>query len=708
MCHLTERCGRHECADTRRIGLDRFLKERGQRATGSGSHRACRRRSHRRPEPAAGRGRAVPRAGAAHRRRRGLRQNPRADAPHRLDPHPVRRLAQPDPGHHVHQQGRRRDARTPDRADRAGGPAHVGVHLPLRLRAHPAARRRADRAEIRILHLRHRRLRAPGQAHRRRSEHRPQTLHAPLHPGAHLRLQEQPAGLAGAAEHLRGRLQTGPEGLPARPVRQRGGAVRGRLRRIPAPARHGERRGLRRPDRAHRRTAARLPDGRRILPAQVPLHPRRRVPGHQPRAVRARAGAGRRGRGGAAPAGRRGRRAAGAGVDHRRRRLRPVDLRVPWRGHPQHPGLRTGLPERQDHHARTELPFDADHPGRGERGHRTQRGPQAQETVDRAGQGRADRRLRRGQRPAGGGVDRLRDRAAARRTRHRLLRHGRHVPGQRTVALAGGGADQRRTALPAHRRHTVLRAPGDQGRHRLPTGHRQPGGRREHAAHPQRAQARAGPPSRIIGHHVRRHARHHVLRRRAPRGRARRPHPHGHAAQGVPRPDDGIARIRRCAQQQALRDCGRGALQVRPAGGAAALGGPPGRLPRREPLAAAVRGGRIRAEDPGRHAGGVPGDHGAGGRFRPAADGRGGFRLGDVDDPAYGQGSGVSGGVPHRTGAGHVPAFALAGGYQRAGGGAASGLRGHHARATAPVRHTRRGARPVGPGRRDDAQPVPR
>lgn len=29
-------------------------------------------------------------------------------------------------------------------------------------------------------------------------------------------------------------------------------------------------------------------------------------------------------------------------------------------------------------------------------------------------------------------------------------------------------------------------------------------------------------------------------------------------------------------------------------------------------------------------------------------------------------------------------------------------------RATAPVRHTRRGARPVGPGRRDDAQPVPR
>ena len=38
----------------------------------------------------------------------------------------------------------------------------------------------------------------------------------------------------------------------------------------------------------------------------------------------------------------------------------------------------------------------------------------------------------------------------------------------------------------------------------------------------------------------------------------------------------------------------------------------------------------------------------------------------------------------------------------------ASGLRGHHARATAPVRHTRRGARPVGPGRRDDAQPVPR
>ncbi len=115
----------------------------------------------------------------------------------------------------------------------------------------------------------------------------------------------------------------------------------------------------------------------------------------------------------------------------------------------------------------------------------------------------------------------------------------------------------------------------------------------------------------------------------------------------------------------------------------------------------------IRAEDPGRHTGGVPQTTAlVADSDQLPMDGEDSGR--DVDDPAYGQGSGVSGGVPHRTGAGHVPAFALAGGYQRAGGGASSGLRGHHARATAPVRHTRRGARPVGPGRRDDAQPVPR
>ena len=283
-------------------------------------------------------------------------------------------MAEPDPRDHLHQQGRGRDARAPRRPDRPGRPAHVGVDLPLRLRAHPAPRRQVDRPELRVLDLRHGRLRAARQAHRRRPQRRSQALHAARDPRAHLRLQEQPSGLARRAQAVRARLQARPARLPDGPVRQRRGAVCGDVRRIPVPPRRRERGGLRRSDRPHRRAAARRPDGRRLLPPQVPLHPRRRVPGHEPRAVRARARA-RRGRGRRsarrrAVPDRRGGRARRAGVDHRGRRFRPVDLRLPRRRHPQHPGLRAGLPEREDDHARAELPLHADDPRRGQRGDR--------------------------------------------------------------------------------------------------------------------------------------------------------------------------------------------------------------------------------------------------------------------------------------------------------------------------------------------------
>ena len=46
--------------------------------------------------------------------------------------------------------------------------------------------------------------------------------------------------------------------------------------------------------------------------------------------------------------------------------------------------------------AKTELSFDADHFGRGQRGDQQQRGTQAQETVDSTRQRRANRRLRGG------------------------------------------------------------------------------------------------------------------------------------------------------------------------------------------------------------------------------------------------------------------------------------------------------------------------
>ena len=140
---LTRACGKHECRDSKG----------GNSVRRAGSHRTQRTGTRGRPEPAAGGSRAIPRSGAADRSRCRLRQNPRADPPHRLDLEPVRRMAEPDSSHHLHQQGRRRNARKTRLADRPGGPAHVGLHLPLRLRAHSEARRQVHRTQVRLLHL---------------------------------------------------------------------------------------------------------------------------------------------------------------------------------------------------------------------------------------------------------------------------------------------------------------------------------------------------------------------------------------------------------------------------------------------------------------------------------------------------------------------------------------------------------------------------
>ena len=75
--------------------------------------------------------------------------------------------------------------------------------------------------------------------------------------------------------------------------RRPGAHGRLRLRRIPAAAAGGQRAGLRRPDRRDRRGAAGLPADRPVLPAAVPARPGRRIPGHQPRPVRAGARIGR-------------------------------------------------------------------------------------------------------------------------------------------------------------------------------------------------------------------------------------------------------------------------------------------------------------------------------------------------------------------------------------------------------------------------------
>ena len=87
---------------------------------------------------------------------------------------------------------------------------------------------------------------------------------------------------------------------------------------------------LRRPGVARAPAAARLAGRARGRPAPLPVHPGRRVPGHEPGPVRAR----------------RARRRAAPQRDGRRRR-RPVDLQVPRRGDQQHPRVPRALPARR-------------------------------------------------------------------------------------------------------------------------------------------------------------------------------------------------------------------------------------------------------------------------------------------------------------------------------------------------------------------------
>ena len=230
-----------------------------------------------------------------------------------------------------------------------------------------------------------------------------------------------------------------------------------------------------------------FPDVAERYRQRVPLDPGRRVPGHQPRPVPPAAAAGRR-----------------AAQRVRGRRRRPVDLRLPRRGHQQHPRLRARLPGRARREAGAELPLHADDPVGRQRGGLQQRGPQAQGAVERPrhrrpGAGRGARgRARRGP------LRRLGDRAAG--GRGHLAGRGRGLlPDERAEPRAGGhaGAGQRR--LPGDRGDQVLRARRDQGRARLPDVAHQP--RRLRLLRPRRehAQARHRPDDGQPGAGTREH-----------------------------------------------------------------------------------------------------------------------------------------------------------------------------------------------------------
>ena len=235
--------------------------------------------------------------GPARRRRRGLGQDPGAHPPDRLAAVPARRAPGLDPGDHVHQQGRRRDARAGRGARRRPRQDHVGLDVPLLVRAHPAPRDHAARLRLELLDLRRRRLAAADDAGVPRPRPRPEALHPARRAQLGQQLQER-------AARPRGGDREG--GQPPR------AHVRRVLRDLPGSAAGGQRARLRRPDHDDGAAAAGVPGGPRDLPPALPARARRRVPGHQPRAVHADPRAVRRWRrpsyGGRRPGRRRGRR----------------------------------------------------------------------------------------------------------------------------------------------------------------------------------------------------------------------------------------------------------------------------------------------------------------------------------------------------------------------------------------------------------------
>ena len=227
-------------------------------------------------QPTAAQGGAARRLAAADRRGRGLRQDRGAHPPHRLPAGRARRGRRAGPGHHLHQQGRRGDARARGPPDRPPGPVHVGVDVPLHVRPDSAqSGLPAARPQLELLDLRLRRLAAPADDDRQGHGPRHQAVLAATAGERHLQPEERAhRSRQGHVRGVRGRRRP-------RPHRRRG------VRRIPAQASGGQRARLRRPHRRDGRGVAGVPTDRPVLPAAVPAHPGRRVPGHQPRAVHA-------------------------------------------------------------------------------------------------------------------------------------------------------------------------------------------------------------------------------------------------------------------------------------------------------------------------------------------------------------------------------------------------------------------------------------
>ena len=183
-------------------------------------------------------------------------------------------------------------------------------------------------------------------------------------------------------------------------------------------------------------------------------------------------------------------------------RLRPVRLPLARRGHPQHPGVRARLPQRDDDHVGAELPLDPDHPRCGQRRHRQQRRPPAQGALHRRRHRRPGHAVPGRGRARRGELGRQRDPAPARVGRPDVGRLRRLLPHQRAEPAARDVHEVQRHPLQGGGRGQVLRPPGDQGHPRLRPRAGQSRRRGVGPAHRQRPQARhrrhlGGPAGRL-------------------------------------------------------------------------------------------------------------------------------------------------------------------------------------------------------------------
>ena len=292
------------------------------------------------------------------------------------------------------------------------------------------------------------------------------------------------------ARRPRGRRGRGGDG-----VRPHG---RAGLRDVPGAPQGGQRAGLRRPHHDDGRPVPGLPGRRGALPAALPPRAGRRVPGHQPRAVRPRARAGRRRPAAAASGGPLGGSVPPAELcvvgdaDQSIYAFRGADIRNIEDFEGDYPDAEVVLLEQNYRSTQTILSAAnaviAKNPSRKPKRLWTDAGA-GEQIVGYVADNEHDEAAF-----VAGEVDRL-----GRRARREAVPGRGLLPDQRPVPRLRGGVHPRRPAVQGRRRGALLRAQGGARRAGVPAGagepdrHRQPAPHPEHPA-PRHRRARRGVP----------------------------------------------------------------------------------------------------------------------------------------------------------------------------------------------------------------------